>query len=129
MTDLHTSETRNGWKVSITLKEISLPYTVPTSSSEQEQKQDWHLKINSNGRIPTIVDRDYGDFAICESGAIMAYLAEKAGARLPTTRMTALLRLHVNHDEARMVERADSGRSDLTPPFRLAAAPNGRRPL
>ena len=84
MIDLYTSPTPNGWKVSIMLEEIGLPYTVkPIRLEMLEQKQDWYLRINPNGRIPTIVDRDAGDFAVFESGAILVYLAEKTGKLLP----------------------------------------------
>ena len=85
MIDLYTSPTPNGWKVSIMLEEIGLPYTVkPIRLEMLEQKQDWYLKINPNGRIPTIVDREAGDFAVFESGAILVYLAEKTGKLMPT---------------------------------------------
>ncbi len=80
MIDLYTSPTPNGWKASIMLEELGLPYEVKAVRlDQQEQKQDWFLKINPNGRIPAIVDRDAGDFAVFETGAIMVYLAEKAG--------------------------------------------------
>jgi len=80
MIDLYTAETPNGWKISVTLEELALPYTVHALAlSKREQKADWYLKINPNGRIPAIVDRDNGDFAVFESGAIMIYLAEKTG--------------------------------------------------
>lgn len=85
MIDLYTASTPNGWKASVTLEELGLPYQVhPIDLSKGEQKQEWYLKLNPNGRIPTIVDRDNGDFAVFETGAIMIYLAEKAGRLLPT---------------------------------------------
>jgi GSH-dependent disulfide-bond oxidoreductase len=84
MIDLYTAETPNGWKISITLEELGLPYTVHALAlSKNEQKAPWYLKINPNGRIPAIVDRDNDDFAVFESGAIMIYLAEKTGRLLP----------------------------------------------
>ena len=84
MIDLYTAATPNGWKASIMLEEVGLPYEVkPIRLDREEQKQDWFLKINPNGRIPAIVDRDEGDFGVFESGAILIYLAEKTGRLLP----------------------------------------------
>jgi glutathione S-transferase len=84
MLELYTAATPNGWKVSITLEEIGWDYEVkPVKLLEGEQKQDWFLKINPNGKIPAIVDRDNGDFTLFESGAMMLYLAEKSGKLLP----------------------------------------------
>src|SRR6187397_1601473 len=85
MIELFTAATPNGWKVSIALEELGLPYTVrPISLGKLEQKEEWFLKINPNGRIPAIIDHDNGDFAVFESGAILIYLAEKTGKLLPT---------------------------------------------
>ncbi len=85
MIDLYTASTPNGWKASIALEELQLPYTVKAIElSTGAQKQDWFLAINPNGRIPAIVDRDAGDFAVFESGAILVYLAEKTGKLMPT---------------------------------------------
>lgn len=84
MLELLTSETPNGWKISIALEEMGLPYSWRhIKLSEKEQKQDWYLKLNPNGRIPTLIDHDLDDFAIFESGAILIYLAEKSGRFLP----------------------------------------------
>jgi GSH-dependent disulfide-bond oxidoreductase len=84
MIDLYTSSTPNGWKASVTLEEMGVPYeTHAISLQDQTQKEPWFLKINPNGRIPAIVDRDEGNFAVFESGAIMIYLAEKTGKLLP----------------------------------------------
>ena len=85
MIDLYTSPTPNGWKASVTLEELDLPYEVhPIDLSKNEQKEEWFLALNPNGRIPVIVDREAGDLAVFESGAIMVHLAEKAGRLLPT---------------------------------------------
>lgn len=85
MIDLYTASTPNGWKASICLEELGLPYnTTHLDFGEKEQKQDWYLEINPNGRIPAIIDRENNDFAVFESGAILIYLAEKAGRLLPT---------------------------------------------
>lgn len=84
MIDLYTSATPNGWKASILLEELGVPYELHAISlSKQDQKQPDYLKINPNGRIPAIVDRDEGNFAVFESGAIMIYLAEKYGRFMP----------------------------------------------
>ena len=84
MIELYTAPTPNGWKASIMLEELGLPYEVRAINLlEGVQKEPWYLKINPNGRIPTIVDRDAGGFAVFESGAILIYLAEKTGKLLP----------------------------------------------
>jgi glutathione S-transferase len=85
MIELFTAATPNGWKASITLEELGLPYKVRRIDfNKKEQKEPWYLKINPNGRIPTIVDHGNGGFAVFESGALMIYLAEKAGRLLPS---------------------------------------------
>jgi GSH-dependent disulfide-bond oxidoreductase len=85
MIELFTSATPNGWKASITLEELGIPYTVRRIAlDKKEQREPWYLQLNPNGRVPTIVDHDNDHFAVFESGAIMIYLAEKAGALLPS---------------------------------------------
>lgn len=84
MITLYTAATPNGWKASVTLEELALDYEVRAFDlGTGEQKAPDYLRINPNGRIPAIVDHDAGDFAVFESGAVMIYLAEKAGALLP----------------------------------------------
>jgi len=88
MIDLYTAPTPNGHKASVTLEELGIPYEVHVVNLlAGDQKQPEYVRINPNGRIPTIVDRDAGDFAVFESGAIMIYLAEQAGRLLPSDRM------------------------------------------
>ncbi|MGB0750868.1 MAG: glutathione S-transferase family protein [Gammaproteobacteria bacterium] len=85
MIDLYTSATPNGWKATITLEELELPYTLHNVNlSEGEQRTPAFVALNPNGRIPVIVDREAGDFPVFESGAILIYLAEKAGKLMPT---------------------------------------------
>ncbi len=84
MIDLYTAETPNGYKISIMLEECGLDYAVHhIQLGEREQKEDWFLEINPNGRIPAIIDRGEDAFKVFESGAILLYLAEKTGQFLP----------------------------------------------
>jgi len=85
MIDLYTAATPNGWKASIMLEEVGLPYAVtPIHLDQQQQKEGWFRALNPNGRIPVLVDHDEDDFAVFESGAILIYLAEKTGQLLPS---------------------------------------------
>lgn len=80
MIDLYTAPTPNGYKVSILLEELKIPYNVISVNLEKkEQKKTEFLKLNPNGRIPIIVDHENNDFTVFESGAILIYLAEKSG--------------------------------------------------
>jgi len=74
---LYTFGTPNGRKASIALEELGLKYNVYSMNLRaNEQKEDWYLKINPNGRIPAIVDHSRNDFNVFESGAILLYLTE-----------------------------------------------------
>ncbi len=84
MIDLYTAATPNGYKASIALEELDLPYTVhPVDLSKLEQKEEWFLRLNPNGRIPVIVDRENDDLVVFESGAILLYLAKTTGRLIP----------------------------------------------
>ncbi|MGH6783524.1 MAG: glutathione S-transferase N-terminal domain-containing protein, partial [Sphingomicrobium sp.] len=87
MIDLYTWTTPNGRKVSIMLEEVALPYRVhPINIGKDDQFKPDYLKINPNGKIPSIVDPDGPDgkpIAMMESGAILIYLARKTGKLFP----------------------------------------------
>jgi GST-like protein len=88
MIDLYTWSTPNGRKVSIMLEECALPYRVHKINigSNAEQFAPEYLRINPNGKIPSIVDPEGPGgrpIAMMESGAILIYLAEKAGRFFP----------------------------------------------
>lgn len=89
MIDLHYWPTPNGWKVSIALEEMELPYKmIPVNIGRGEQFKPEFLKISPNNRMPAIVDHEPkgggAPIAIFESGAILMYLAEKSGKFLPS---------------------------------------------
>ena len=79
--------TPNGWKVSIALEEMGLPYTLkPVNIGTGEQFAPAFQKISPNGRMPAVVDPDGPDgmpLAIFESGAILQYLGAKSGKFYP----------------------------------------------
>ena len=82
---LYTASTMNGWKPVIFLEEAGVEYDLTyIDFSKKEQKAPEYLKLNPNGRIPTIVDRSNNNFVVFESGAILWYLAEKYDKFLPT---------------------------------------------
>jgi GST-like protein len=87
MIDLYSWPTPNGHKVSIALEELGLEYrTIAVDISAGEQFEPRFLEISPNNRIPAIVDHAGPGGAPCslfESGAILMYLAEKAGQLMP----------------------------------------------
>jgi GST-like protein len=83
MIKLYTAPTPNGHKVSCLLEALEMDYeAILVNLSEGEQKKPNFLKISPNGRIPAIVDTE-NNLSIFESGAIMIYLADKAGKLIP----------------------------------------------
>jgi GST-like protein len=87
--DLYYWPTPNGWKVTIFLEEVGLPYNViPVNITAGDQFETEFLQISPNNKIPAIVDHDGPDGAqisLFESGAILIYLAEKVGRFYPTS--------------------------------------------
>jgi GST-like protein len=88
MIELYYAPTPNGWKISIMLEELGLPYTVfPVNIRNGDQFKPDFLEISPNNRIPAIIDRAPADgsepVTMFESGAILLYLAEKTGCFLP----------------------------------------------
>ena len=89
MIELYTWGTPNGRKVSIMLEECGLPYQVHKINigTNTEQFAPEYLRINPNGKIPSIVDPDGADgapLAMMESGAILIHLGEKTGKFIPS---------------------------------------------
>ena len=81
--DFYFWPTPNGWKISIALEEMGLPYeTKIVNIGKGEQFAPAFLKISPNNRMPAIVDPEGPDGApvsVFESGAILMYLARKTG--------------------------------------------------
>lgn len=84
MIDLYYWPTPNGWKITIALEEMGLPYRVnEINIGAGDQFQPDFLKIAPNNRMPAIVDPDGPDgeeVSVFESGAILMYLARKTGS-------------------------------------------------
>lgn len=84
MIDLYYWPTPNGHKITLFLEEAGLPYTIhPVNIGQGDQFKPDFLKIAPNNRMPAIVDHDPADggepISVFESGAILAYLANKVG--------------------------------------------------
>eukprot|EP01060_Flectonema_neradi_P032804 TRINITY_DN5303_c0_g1_i2.p1 TRINITY_DN5303_c0_g1~~TRINITY_DN5303_c0_g1_i2.p1 ORF type:complete len:241 (+),score=31.96 TRINITY_DN5303_c0_g1_i2:50-772(+) len=88
--DLHYSPTPNGWKITIALEEMGLPYNLKlVNLMKGDQRKEAFLKISPNGRMPALVDYEpFGEgskpLSIFESGAILLHLGEKTGKFLPS---------------------------------------------
>ena len=77
---LYTGQSPNGIKISITLEQLGLPYTVrKIDMIANEQKTAWFAEINPNARIPAITDtfEDGSEIRVFESGSIMQYLVAR----------------------------------------------------
>jgi glutathione S-transferase len=80
---LYTDSSPNGFKITIALEELELPYTLRHVHIEQgEHRRPDFLKLNPHGRIPVLVDHATG-ITLFESAAILLYLAEKTARLLP----------------------------------------------
>jgi GST-like protein len=87
MIELYTYQTPNGQKPSIMLEETGLQYEVyAVDLMKGQQRSPEFLRISPNNKVPAIVDLDGvdGRTPVFESGAILVYLAEKAGKLLPS---------------------------------------------
>ena len=97
MIDLYLAPTANGLRASVTLEECGLAYRAQkVDLAKGEQRSPEFLKLNPAGQIPVIVDPDGPGgrpLTMCQSGAIILYLAEKTGKFLPkdATRRAAAL--------------------------------------
>ena len=87
MLDLYTWRTPNGKKAPILLAELGWPFELHLVNLGQgDQNKAHYLAINPNGKIPALVDTEAscGELVVVfESGAILEYLADKAGQLSP----------------------------------------------
>lgn len=88
MYELFYWPTPNGKKVTILLEELGVAYKItPVNIQQGEQFEDKFLEMNPNHRMPVLVVHapadGQGPLTIFESGAIMMYIAEKAGRFYP----------------------------------------------
>ncbi|CAB3812312.1 Disulfide-bond oxidoreductase YfcG [Achromobacter aegrifaciens] len=84
MLNLYTDSSPNGYKATIALEELELPYRLHhVRIAQGEHRQPDFLALNPHGRIPVLTDDETG-VALFESAAILLYLAEKIGRLLPT---------------------------------------------
>ena len=90
MIDCYTWTTDNGYKPRMMLEETGLPHKIiPVNIREKAQMSPEFMKISPGHKIPAIVDREGPGGAtvtLCESGAILKYLAEKSGKFYPSDR-------------------------------------------
>lgn len=86
--ELYYWPTPNGWKISIMLEELGVPYQVKlVNIGKGEQFEPSFLAISPNNRMPAIVDPEGPDgqpISVFESGAILQYLGRKFGKFYPT---------------------------------------------
>ncbi|WP_439527588.1 glutathione S-transferase family protein [Pannonibacter sp.] len=83
MIDLYTDSSPNGFKATIALEELELPYRLHhVNIDDGEHRRPAFLTLNPHGRIPVITDDDTG-VTLFESAAILLYLADKSGQLLP----------------------------------------------
>ncbi|KAK6505882.1 hypothetical protein TWF481_007772 [Arthrobotrys musiformis] len=78
---LITQSTPNGQKVQILLEELKAIYGTEWGTSiinigTNEQKKDWFLRLNPNGRIPVVIDNDKS-FSVMETSAELLYLVDR----------------------------------------------------
>jgi len=111
MIDLHTVATANGYKASILLEELGLPYrAIAYDLRAGEHQKPAFLALNPIGRLPAIVDNDPANAApivTYGTAAIALYLAEKTGRLLP----------HDLSVRAKAYEWVGIAASDLSPAF------------
>ncbi len=80
--DLYAAGTANNVKVAILLNLLDVPYTIkPVSLKPSDPKPEGFERASETGKVPAIIDHATG-VAMCESGAIMMYLAEKTESEL-----------------------------------------------
>ncbi|MFZ9873631.1 MAG: glutathione S-transferase family protein [Steroidobacteraceae bacterium] len=110
MIDLHTVPTANGYKASIMLEEVGLPYRVTSYDLlKGENLKPELLALSRVGRLPIIVDHDVAGepLPVYGSAAILQYLAEKTGRLMPPR----------GRERAKVIEWLGIISSDVSPAY------------
>jgi len=80
---LYTDSSPNGFKITIALEELGIPYVLHHVRIDAgEHRHPDFLRLHPHGRIPVLVDEATG-ITVFESAAILLYLAEQSGRMLP----------------------------------------------
>ena len=125
MIDLYSAPTPDGWKVSIALEELRIPYAVhPMEACSGERLPPDFLRVSTCGCSPTIVDHDAEGCSVSDSGPILVYLAERSGQLMPRdavgrSRVMQWLMLPVAGADVAVAADAKAARAEMLRLFTL----------
>lgn len=125
MIDLYSAPTPDGWKVSIALEELRIPYAVhPMEACSGERLAPDFLRVSACACSPTIVDHDAAGFSVSDAGPVLVYLAERSGQLMPSdaigrSRVMQWLMLPVDAADAAKTGDAKAARAEMLRLFAL----------
>lgn len=125
MIDLYSAPTPDGWKVSIALEELRIPYAVhPVDACADDGQAPDFLRVSPCACAPTIVDHDAEGCSVTHSGPILVYLADRTGKLMPTdaigrSRVMQWLMLPVDAADAAKTADRKAARTEMLRLFGL----------